>query len=184
TQDCKKLLDEGKTLDACQQAPSPILPPMNELVWGIISFVAVMALLWKLAWPGIKTGMEGRTQKIAKDLEEAEAQRTGAEGILAEYKAQLADAKTESARIIDEARQSADAMRKDLEARAAADIAELRTRAASDIEAAKVQAIADLRAEVTELAIGAAESVVGHSLDQATSTALVEQYIDQVGASR
>ncbi|HEY4378642.1 MAG TPA: ATP synthase F0 subunit B, partial [Acidimicrobiales bacterium] len=131
TQECKKILDEGKSLDTCQQAPSPILPPMNELVWGIISFVAVVLLLWKFAWPGIKTGMEGRTQKIAKDLEEAEAQRTGAEGILAEYKAQLADAKTESARIIDEARQSAEAMRKDLEARAAADIAELRTRAAS-----------------------------------------------------
>ena len=56
-------------------------------------------------------------------------------------------------------------------------------KAAADIEAAKVQAIADLRGEVAALAIGAAEQVVGRNLDQDTNAALVEAYINQVGAN-
>jgi F0F1-type ATP synthase membrane subunit b/b' len=58
----------------------------------------------------------------------------------------------------------------------------MRTQAAADIEAAKAQAIADLRGEVATLAIGAAEQVVGRNLDQDTNVALVEAYINQVGA--
>ena len=51
------------------------------------------------------------------------------------------------------------------------------------IEAAKAQAVADLRSEVTALAIGAAEQVVSRNLDAETNAALVEAYIDQVGAN-
>ena len=104
--------------------------------------------------------------------------------ILAEYQTQLADARNESARIIEEARQAADSVRSDLQARAESDIAELRARANADIESAKAQAIADLRGEVTALAIGAAEQVVGRNLDQDTNAALVEAYINSVGADR
>ena len=65
-----------------------------------------------------------------------------------------------------------------------ADIAEMRARAAADIESAKAQAIADLRGEVANLAIGAAEQVVERNLDRDTNVALIESYINQVGASR
>jgi F-type H+-transporting ATPase subunit b len=67
-------------------------------------------------------------------------------------------------------------------AKAEADAAEIRARAAQDAEGAKAQAITDLRGEVAALAIGAAEQVVGRNLDQDTNAALVEAYIDQVGA--
>ena len=98
------------------------------------------------------------------------------------YQAQLADAKQRVGRIIEEARQTADAMKRDLQAQAEADIAAMRQKAAADIEAAKAQAMADLRGEVATLAIGAAERVVEHNLDRETNKALVESYIDQVGA--
>ena len=42
---------------------------------------------------------------------------------------------------------------------------------------------ADLRAQVSELAIGAAEVVVQRNLDRATNRALVERYIEQVGSN-
>ncbi|MBA3282679.1 MAG: hypothetical protein H0U29_10645, partial [Acidimicrobiia bacterium] len=92
--------------------------------------------------------------------------------------------RNESARIIEEARQAADEVKATLTAKAQADITEQRSRATAEIEAAKVQAIADLRGEVANLAIGAAEQVVERSLDRETSVALVEAYIDQVGADR
>ncbi len=186
SEECIELLEKNpnKSPDACQEAPSPILPPINELVWGSISFIIVFGLLWKLAFPGIKKGMEGRTERIRGDLAAAEAAKVEATEVLAEYQSQLADARNESARIIEEARRAADEVKQTLTTRAESEIAEQRARASAEIESAKVQAIADLRGEVANLAIGAAEEVVQRSLDRDTSVALVEAYIDQVGADR
>ena len=44
--------------------------------------------------------------------------------------------------------------------------------------------MSDLRGEVAQLAIGAAETVVQRSLDEATQTQLIEDYINQVAAQR
>ncbi|MCU1454253.1 MAG: synthase, subunit b [Acidimicrobiales bacterium] len=180
--ECIKLLAQGKTVEDCQKSPNPLLPAKNELIWGALGFLVVFGFIWKAGYPAIKKGMAARTERIRNDLETAEHQREEADQILAEYRTQLAEAKTESAHIIEEARQTADALRKDLETRAAADIADMKAKAATDIEAAKRQAIADLRHEVAELAISAAERVVERNLDDATNRALVEEFISQVGA--
>ena len=181
-EECAKLLEEGKKVDDCQEAPSPILPETNELIWGIISFTVLLGLLYKFAWPGIKAGMEARSERIRTDLDAADEAKADAQHLLDDYKAQLADAKNESARIIEEARQTADGLKRDAEQRLQTELAELRTRASADVEAAKQQAIADLRSEVATLAIGAAELVVQKNLDRGTQVQLIENYINQVGA--
>lgn len=168
---------------ACKQAQNQLLPEINELIYGGLAFFIVFGFLWKVGMPAIKAGMNARSEKIKGDLDAAEAQRTEASTILTEYQAQLADARTESARIIEEARQAADEVRSSLQAKAEADITELKNKATADIEAAKLQAVSDLRGEVTALAIGAAEQVVGRNLDAETNAALVEAYINQVGAN-
>jgi F-type H+-transporting ATPase subunit b len=179
--ECIPLLVDGGSVDDCQEAPNPILPPVNELIWGSISFIVLFVLLSKFAFPAIKSGMEARTERIKDDLEGAESAKVEAQGVLDEYRAQLGDAKTEATRIIEEARQQGDAVRREQEQRLQTELAAMRERASADVEAAKAQAIADLRGEVANLAIGAAEVVVGRNLDHATQAQLVEQYIASVG---
>ncbi len=179
-EDCIKLLEEGKKIDECQKAPSLITPEKNELIWGIISFVLLFLALWKFAWPGLKNGLAARTDRIKDDLDAAETAKTEAEQVLAEYRSQLTDARNESARIIEEARQQADALRREQEQRLQTELAAMRERAAADIESAKAQAVADLRTEVATLAIGAAEVIVQRNLDRSTQENLVDQYINQV----
>ena len=177
-------MEAANSIDVdCQKAPNPLLPETHEIFWGSFGFVVVMIGMWKFALPAMRTSLDARADRIRNDLESAEAQRTEASDILAQYQAQLADARNESVRIIEEARQTADEMKRDLAARTESDIAEMRARAAADIESAKVQAIADLRGEVAALAIGAAEQVVERNLDRDTNVALIESYINQVGAS-
>ncbi len=144
--------------------------------------MVLFALLYKLAWPGLKKGLEARTERIRADLDAADGAKADAERVLNDYKAQLADARSESARIIEEARQAADALRRDQEQRLQAELAQMRERAAADIEAAKRQAVADLRDEVAQVAIGAAEVIVQHNLDRDTQMRLVESYIEQVAS--
>lgn len=180
---CIETLEAGGTIDDCQAAPNQLLPEKNEIIFGGAAFLIVFLFIWKFGLPAIKAGMAARSEKIQGDIDAAASERTEASEILTQYQAQLADARTESARIIEEARQAADEVRANLQSKAEADIAELRARATADIEAAKLQAVADLRGEVTALAIGAAEQVVGRNLDAETNAALVEAYINQVGAN-
>ena len=163
---------------------NPILPDKNELVWGTLSFLILLILLAKFAYPAVAQGMENRANRIRKDLDDAERLKSEAQTILDQYTAQLQDAKNEANRIIEEARQTADQLRRDLMARAESEVAELRQRNADDINAAKERTLADLRTQVAEIAIAAAERVVERNLDRDTNAALVDNFISQVGAQR
>ena len=183
-QQCIDKLKAGGAIDDCQKAPSPILPATNELIWGAIAFVILFFLLAKFAYPSIKKGMDDRADKIRTSIDEAEGARTDAQRILEEYQRQLADARSESARIIEEARQAADRLRQDLKRQAETEVGELRARAQEDIQAQVQRAMADLQARVGELAIELAEKVVERSLDRETNMQLIENYINEVGAQR
>jgi F-type H+-transporting ATPase subunit b len=164
------------------EASNPIVPHSEEILWGTISFFIVFALLaWK-AWPAIKKALQDREDRIEADLERAEAAKVEAETSLADYQRQLADARNEAGRIIEEARLAADQVRKDLGARAETEAAELRNRAQDDIRLATERALADLQGRVTELSIELAEKVVERNLDRDTQIALIESYINQVGS--
>lgn len=182
--ECVEILAEGGAVDDCQEAPNPLLPETNELVWAGITFVVVFFFLAKYGLPQIKATMNQRTERIRNDVQAAEDQKGEAETVLAEYRAQLNDARSEAGRIIEEARQAADQIRRDQESSLQTELAEMRQRAVADIDAAKVQAVTDLRGDVAQIAIGAAETIVGRNLDADTQNQLVEQYIDDLAARR
>ncbi len=174
-----------KDLEGCVAAPNPIIPELTEIIWGGAAFVVLLALMkWKL-FPVVKNLMEQRTQRIQDSLDDADRERAEAAEVRARYEAELADAKAEAARLVDEAREQAASVRADLQARAEADIADMRERAAADVEASKRQAIADLQSEVSDIALGAAEAVLGRSLENPEmQRQLVDDYIASVGAGQ
>lgn len=166
----------------CAKAPNPLLPATNEIIWGSIGFLVVFVFLAKFGFPAVKEGMNARAERIRNSLDEAERTKTEAQTILDEYQRQLADAKNEAARIVDEARQAADAMRRDLMSKAEAEAQATRERAQADIQTQVERATADLRAQVAQLSVDAAEMVVKNQLtDRDAQLRLVEDYITQVG---
>ncbi len=180
-EECIKKLEAGGVIDDCQKAPSPILPETNEIVWGGLAFVVLLLVMWKYALPPVRNMMKQREDRIRDDLERAEQARTEAEGELANYRRQVADARSEAARIIEEARQSADEVKRQIQAQAESDASETRARAQEDIRLAGERAQADLQGRVAELSIELAEKIVERNLDRDTQLALVESYIGQVG---
>ncbi|HEX9681863.1 MAG TPA: F0F1 ATP synthase subunit B [Acidimicrobiales bacterium] len=180
--ECIPTLVGGGSVNDCHEAPSPILPETSEIIWGSISFVILFVVLAKLAYPAIQKSMDARTDRIRSTIDDAERQRSEAQSILEQYQRQLADAKAESSRIIDEARQQADALKRDLQARAEAEAAEQRQRLADDIANQVAQAQSQLQAQVAELSIQLAERVVERSLDRDTNLQLVENLIRDLEA--
>ena len=125
--------------------------------------------------------MQARSDKIRDSLDEAERAKTEAGAVLADYQRQLADAKGEAGRIIEEARQSADSVKSDLMARAESEAEEQRRRNAEQIAAERDRVMSELQSQVAVLAIEMAERVVESNLDRDANMRLIENYINAVG---
>jgi F-type H+-transporting ATPase subunit b len=180
---CAEKLATGGTIDDCQKAPSPLLPAKNEIIWGSIAFVVLLGAMWKFGVPAVKNMEKAREERIRHDLENAELAKTEAEAEKAQYLAQIAGAKEEAGRLIEEARQAAEAVRADLIARAEQEANEIRARAQADIVNQRNQALAQLRTEVATLSIDLAGRIVERNLDNDTNRQLVDSFIDQVAGS-
>jgi F-type H+-transporting ATPase subunit b len=170
------LLAEGKSgIDL-------IKPDTAELVWGLICFVVVAFVLIRFAFPRIRETIEGRERAIRASHEDAEKARDDAKKLLDDYKRQLAEARSEANRIIEEGRQSAEQVRKDLIAKAQSDADGIVERARDQIQQERQRTIQELQSQIGSMSIALAEKVVGRSLDGSTQRELVDAYINQVTA--
>ena len=157
-----------------------VLPEPAELIGGAVAFLVVAGLLgWKV-WPKIREAVQKREQQIQSSLEDAEKSKADAEQARKNYEAQIADAKGEANRIIEEARQSAEQVRKDLVAKAETEAKQIVDRAQEQIDAERQRTMQELQGSVADLSIELAEKVVGRSLDAPAQREMVDAYIREV----
>ncbi len=168
--------EEGVHHDNGYQLPGDI----NEVYYGTAAFLLVIALIvWKGA-PAIRKAIDGRTSRIASELNEAADARADARKALDATTSSLPDTDAEAARIRSEAESTAESLKVDLVAKAEAEAEAIRARGVADVESMKAQAQSELQAEVAIVARRAAEQAVTESLDAATQGELIDDYISQV----
>lgn len=183
-EECIHLLEEGKPVSACQEAPGKILPPVDEIIWGSLAFFILLAALLKFGRPAIKRALAARSEKIQAELASAEQARVTAEAAAQQYRADLGDAGEEAGRIIAEARAQAQRLVADIEARARADAADLLARNEEQVGAERDRMLGELQSNVAATALDLAEHVVRSNLDEAAQARLVEQFIGAVATDR
>lgn len=156
---------------------SLVLPETSELIAGIVAFAIVFFFMWRWAMPTITKTLEQRRQAITGQIEEAEKSKREAEGLLADYRAQLDAAKSEGNRVIEEARQSADQMKADILSKAEKDAEGIRAKAREEAATEMSRALADAKAQVGDISVELAGKIVGESLDADTHRALIDRYL-------
>jgi F-type H+-transporting ATPase subunit b len=159
-----------------------LYPHVSELIVGLIAFAILFFFMTKWVLPRFRQVLDDRSRSIQGELEKADAARVAADTELAEYRQQLAGARDEGNRIIEEARKTADQLRKDLQAKAEQESQAIVARAQEEIRAERDRVFQELRAQVGEIAVELAGRVVGQSLDTAAHERLIDEYIDQVAA--
>jgi F-type H+-transporting ATPase subunit b len=162
---------------------SDLYPHATELIVGAIAFGILFFFIWRWVLPRVNALLEERRQKIQGELERAETTRAEADKLLADYREQLAGAREEANRIIEEARGTAEQVRADLQARAEQEAQATVERAQEEIRAERDRVFSELRDQVADIAVELAGRVVGQSLDRSTHERLIDEYIDEVGSS-
>jgi F-type H+-transporting ATPase subunit b len=153
----------------------------NEVIWGSLAFFVVLGLLYKYAFPAMKAGLKGRTDRISAELSAAALARVDAETALTASTQELPDVSTEGTRLMAESEETAEKLKADIVAKAHNDAEQLKIRAASDISNQTSQALADIRDEVARLTRGATEKVVESNLNPTSQSDLIDAYIAKVG---
>ena len=157
-----------------------ILPDINELIWGAVAFAIVLFVLSKVAFPRLSQAVEQREKAIQSSVEETERAKNEAQKLLDDYRRQLGEARAEGNRIIEEARQQAEQVRKDIIAKSEREAEQIVERARAQIEAERTRTVQELQHQIADLSLELAEKVVGRSLDGAAQRDLVDAYIREV----
>ncbi len=147
----------------------------------LFAFALVFLFLSKFAFPMITEMLDKRNEKIEGDLKNAELTREDAEKLLAEYKAQLDEARTEAKRIMDEGKALGENLRKETISKAQEEANQLIARAQEEIAREKDKAIKELQSQIADISIQVASKVIRKSLSADDHSQLIDQYISEVG---
>ena len=154
------------------------------ILWTLIVFIVLLALLWKFGWPAILKSVEERERRIQKQLDEAEKARAEAAQLLEQQRRAIEKARNESQEILAKAKVVATKEREALLAKTREEQDQLLERARREIDAEKEKAILALRKEAVDLAIAAASKLLEQKLDSEADRRRVLDYLASLEQQR
>lgn len=156
----------------------PIIPHPAEIIVGTIAFIILYFVMSKKAVPAFEAMYEERTAAIEGGMKEAEEAQAEADALLAEYKAQLANAREEATRIREQARTDAADIAAQVRDKASSDADRIMSTAHKQIDADRSLASTQLQGELGRLATDLASKIVGESLhDNAMQRRVIDRFI-------
>jgi F-type H+-transporting ATPase subunit b len=161
--------------------PNPLIPSLPELIIGAVAFLIVFAVLGRVLLPRIQATLAERTDKIEGGLQRAEEAQAEASRTLERYRAQLAEARQEAARLREEAREQGAQIIAEMREQAQSEARRITEAAQAQLAADRQQALVALRQEVGAIAVDLAGKIVGESLsDDARQSRLIDRFLDEL----
>lgn len=160
-----------------EPTPGPLTVDGGLMLWTILIFLVLLAILKRFAWPAILGAVEAREQALEQQLAEAERSRAEAAKLLEEHKRLMGDAKAQAHTIVVEARQLAEKERAVAMEKTKQEQEELLQRARREIGAERDRAVTDLRREAVDLSLAAASKLIGERLGSETDKKIVSDYL-------
>jgi F-type H+-transporting ATPase subunit b len=148
--------------------------------WTLVTFVCLAVLLrWK-AWGPILHAVEEREKRIQEAVETAKKDREESQRLLDEHRKLVGEARREGAESVRKALAEAEVARQDLLQKSRKEAEEIVAQTKRQIDEQVKRARAELSGAVVDLAMDAAEKVMGEALsDPQRQRKLVEQYVQE-----
>lgn len=150
------------------------------MIWTVIIFVLVLAILYKAAFPHILGAVEAREARIRQLIEEAAADRETARVALDEQNRQLQETRTQVQEMVAEGKAAGERVREEILAEGRRQAEEITARARRDARQEMESALEEVRVEAVEIAMAAASKLVQRNLDGEDNRRLVQQFLSEV----
>lgn len=151
--------------------------------WALVSLVLFFAVIVYMKVPGaLGAGLDKRARTISDELEQAKKLREEAEALLKEYQRKAKLAETEAAEIVEQAKREAVGLAAEGKRRVEEYVASRTRLAETKIAQAEQQALQEVRALSADVAVAAAERLIGERVKGDAAAALVARSIADVKA--
>ncbi len=160
-----------------EQLSGPLTVEGGLMIWTVVVFLILLAVLRRFAWPAILGAVEAREQALERMLADAAKDREQAATLLAEHQKLIGEAKTQAHGIIVEARGIAEKERALAMEKTRQEQEELLDRARREIRDERDRAVAELRREAVDLSLAAASRLIERRLDAETDRKLVVEFL-------
>ena len=155
---------------------------LMDLLWRVLNFAVLMAILIKFGAKPIGNALSGRQQRVKLEVQDLEARRIAAEQEFRQFEAKLATVEKDIDNIVDKAIAQAEIEK--------AKILERAEQAAADIQKSAEQAIQNeiasakrsLKNDAADQAAVMAEELIVKHLTADDQVKIVEDYLAKVGA--
>jgi F-type H+-transporting ATPase subunit b len=160
---------------------SLITPDFGLFFWMTVVFLVVLFILWKWGFPVIVKMVEERKAFIDESLKKAHEANERLANIQKEGESILQEAREKQAQILREAAETRDAIVEKAQEKARSEGARLLDEAKAAIEQEKKAAIADIRQQVATLSVEIAEKILRQNLkDDQSQMDLIDRMLDDV----
>jgi F-type H+-transporting ATPase subunit b len=160
---------------------SNFLVPNATFIVELVAFAILLALLARYVIPPINRAMTARQEAIRERFTELDKAKADAKEAEESFRAQIAEARHEAARIREEAREQGANIIAEMRQQAREESDRIVRHAHAQLEAERQQAVQQLRSEVGSMATTLAERIVGESLeDEARQSRVVERFLDEL----
>jgi F-type H+-transporting ATPase subunit b len=149
-------------------------------VWSLITFLVLVALLYKFAFNPLMRLQQKRQDEIHQAIHEAERLRDEAQDLLVNYKQQLTEARQEAEVIVDRARKAGESTKAEVLEEARVQAQATLAKARQQIERDTTQALQKIREEVADLTVAATEKVARTSLSGEDQLRLIQEAINEI----
>ena len=164
---------------------SLITPDFGLFFWMTVVFLVVLFILWKYGFPVIVKMVDERKAFIDESLKKAHEANERLANIQKEGESILQEAREKQAQILREAAETRDAIVEKAQDKARSEGARLLDEAKAAIEQEKKAAIADIRQQVATLSVEIAERVLKQNLkDDKSQMDLIDRMLDEVSANK
>ena len=153
----------------------------TQLIWSIINFLILLAILYKFLWNPILKTFDKRKEEINTNLTSAEEQKKEAERMLNEYKEILNNANNEAQEIINKANKTAEQNKNEIINQAREEANKISQKAREDIAREKENAMKEVRDEIATLAVMAAGKVLEKNITKEDHEKMVKEFLSEVG---
>ncbi len=156
-------------------------PSGGTIFWTVLTFIALLIILRKLAWKPILQTLDERERRINEALKEAENAKIAAQKTLAEQNNIIENAKKEAQDIIGKSRKAADAAKEEIVRKANAEAEHMISKAKREIDLSRDKAIEEIRDLAVELSMSATAKLIGKSLDQKDHQTIIADSLKKMG---
>ena len=160
---------------------SLLTPDFGLVFWMLVTFLAVLFILGKFAWPAITEMIAKRNQYIEDSIQSAKEANEKLQNVKAEADKILSDAKSQQLQIVHDATKVKEEIISEAKKNAGIEAAKIIEDAKSSIQTEKDNAIKEIKIQVIGLSLQLSEKVLQRQLsDKSSQEAFINEKLDEI----